>query len=342
MCSTIIFNADGRKCLAENYDYFLDHGLIGINLRGTRKSNGQSAIDQLVDWVVKYGSITFNQFSLEMPVSGMNEAGLVVALMWHEEGNFGTDSKYLRLSSLQWIQFQLDNYKTIGEVVVGIRSIRPEQGPIPLHYMLLDSHGDSLIVEFIDGELVSYENPNYPILTNTSYVTCLAASNEGQDGVERPLGNSVGRFVHLHRQLSNFNDEGAPDVGFRFLDSVSQSSKDDSREAFPWASYENDTVTAWSIVFDPAQGSVLLKTDRNKTIRELPLNEVDFDAGNDYQVMDINAGTTGSALPFFEPYSKEKNQTILRLTAPAIGFPEEVLQEIVEAVDYLYRERRMS
>lgn len=63
MCSTIIFDVDGAKYLAENYDYLLDHGLVGTNLRGTRKTNGHGDVNQVIDWVVKYGSISFNQFS---------------------------------------------------------------------------------------------------------------------------------------------------------------------------------------------------------------------------------------------------------------------------------------
>lgn len=148
-----------------------------------------------VEWVVKYGNITFNQFSLEMPVSGMNEAGLAVALMWHEEGDCGIDERYLRLSSLQWIQYQLDNFKNIDEVVEGLQVIRPEQGPMPLHFMLLDSHGDCLIVEFIGGELVLQKNADYPIVTNTSCEKCIEALTRSEGDVYEILGNSVGWFV---------------------------------------------------------------------------------------------------------------------------------------------------
>lgn len=108
MCSTIIFGANSHKYLAENYDHSLDHGLVGVNLRGTVKENGRKPGDRSIRWRVKYGSVTFNQFSLELPVSGMNEKGLAVALMWHAEGDFGTDERYSRLSALQWIQYQLD------------------------------------------------------------------------------------------------------------------------------------------------------------------------------------------------------------------------------------------
>lgn len=343
MCSTIIFNIGSRKCLAENYDYVLDHGLVGTNLRGTKKTNGRGVADGSIEWSVKYGSITFNQFSLEMPVSGMNEAGLVVALMWHEEGDYGVDDQYLRMSSLQWIQYQLDNFERIDEVVVGLQSIHPEQGPIPLHFMLLDSYGDCLIVEFIDGELVLRKNVNYPILTNTSYDKCITASEHSESHDLETLGNSMGRFVHLYRQLSIRQDEdNSAAIGFKFLDSVSQTKNSNDVKSFPWAELENETMTAWSIVFDPVRKSIMFKTDKNRTIRKLSLDEWNFDVTTTYQVADINAGVAGDMTPFFESYSIDRNHAIIKLAAPVVGLPDEAIEGLAEAVDYLYRERRMS
>lgn len=342
MCSTIIFDVGRRKCLAQNYDYLLDHGLVAINLRDTNKSNGDATVEKGLEWVVKYGSISFNQFSLEMPVSGMNEAGLAIALMWHEEGEFGIDEDYLRLNSLQWIQYQLDNFENIDEVVKGLQTIRPEQGPVPLHFMLLDSQGDTLIVEFIGGELLLRKNAEYPILTNTSYDTCITVAMRDESSENDPLGNSVGRFAHLHRQLSKQTDkEYSTATGFCFLDSVSQTPNEDIAESFPWTKLENDTITAWSIVFDPAKKTILLKTDKNRATRSLNLDEISFDANSDYQVADINAGISGSMIPYFKPYSIDQNYEILKLSAPIVGLPGDAIEELVEAVDYLYRERCM-
>ena len=343
MCSTIIFNVDGRMCLAENYDYLIDHGLVGTNLRGTEKSNGRSTEAGGIEWIVKYGNITFNQFSLEMPVSGMNEAGLVVALMWHEEGDYGTSEQYRRLSSLQWIQYQLDNFNKIDEVIEGLQVIRPEQGPIPLHFMLLDSHGDSLIVEFIGGELVLRKNADYPILTNTSYEKCIEESKRRKIDVNEKLGNSIGRFVHLYKRLSlEQNAVNSPYLGFSFLDSVSQSPKNNNDESFPWAKLDSDTITAWSIVFDPVKKAIIFKTDKNRTIREVHLSDWSFDATQKYQIADIHSGVAGNLKPFFDSYSMDRNQEILKQAAPVVGLPDEAIKGLAEAIDHLYRERRMS
>jgi len=171
MCSTIIFTHSGQTCFAENYDFSHDDGLIATNLRGTRKTNGADSCDKTISWTVKYGSVTFNQLSLELPVSGMNEAGLVIALMWHDEGDFGDSESFKRLHGLQWIQYQLDNFKTIAEVEQGLQTIRPERGPVSLHFTVLDAQGDSALIEFFGDEISVYRNVEFPILTNNSYAS---------------------------------------------------------------------------------------------------------------------------------------------------------------------------
>ncbi len=169
MCSTIILGADSKKLLAENYDFNLDHGYLGVNLKGTIKENGRELGEKVLRWQVSYGSVTFNQYSFELPISGMNEAGLAIALMFHDEGNAGTNDAYARLSALQWIQYQLDNSKDIDDVIHSLEKIRPKQDFMPLHYSLLDAQGNSLLLEFINEEEKCFKNPSVPTLTNSSY-----------------------------------------------------------------------------------------------------------------------------------------------------------------------------
>lgn len=337
MCSTIIVGSGTHKQLAENYDHRLDHGLIGVNLKGTMKENGRQPGEKALRWQVKYGSITFNQFSLELPASGMNEQGLCVALMWHYGGDFGQAEAYSRLSALQWIQYQLDNYQSIAEVMQGLETIRPKQEGIPLHYSLLDAAGNTLQLEFIDGEPKCYLNQDYPLLTNSSYAECLDAAQIEANEAKTYPNQSIARFIHLYRQVSDPH----PHSGFDLLKSVSQTP--DEAEIFPWNTVGGEpTVTAWSIIFNPAEKSILLKTHKNDSIRELRLAEFNFEKEADYLIMDINAGTEGNIRSFFKPYSRTENQAIVSLTAPAFQMPETAQEALVNMVDALYREREMS
>lgn len=344
MCSTIILGHGSYKFLAENYDPSLDHGLIATNLKGTIKENGRRPGEKVLRWQVKYGSITFNQFSLELPVSGMNEKGLAVALMWHYEGNFGDNEQYTRLSALQWIQYQLDNFQNIAEVLEGIKTIRPKQESAPLHYTLLDAEGNCLLLEFLDGKPLTYVNPEYPILTNTTYQTCLDAAKFHANRTGFPDNSSVARFVHLFRQYSDLTQRDATaSTGFELLQSVNQTPVPIGCGSFPWNNIEGrDTFTAWSIVFSPHDQSILFITEANKSIRELRMADFSFEKESEYRLMNINDGIAGNAAAFFRPYSKECNLNIVKRTAKEFQMPEPQQNELVNVIDHLYRQREMS
>jgi len=341
MCTTIIFGAESHKYLAENYDHSLTHGLVGVNLQGTVKENGRQPGEKAIRWNVKYGSITFNQFSLELPVSGMNEAGMAVALMWHYEGNFGTDEQYSRISALQWIQYQLDNYRNIADVLEGLKTIRPKQEGAPLHYSILDAEGNSLLVEFVDGELRTYENPEYPILTNTTYQVCYDIAKGSAESSGFPENPSIARFVHLYRQYPGLtNRDINADTGFELLQSVNQTPAENS--SYPWNDGSKpDTKTAWSIVFNPSEKSILFKTHENDSVREIRLSDFNFNKEAEYRVMNINDGVKGNAAGFFKPYSIEYNREIIKQTAKTFPMPEPMQDGLANMVDSLYRMREM-
>jgi len=332
MCSVVIFGKN--KYLAQNYDYNLDHGLVSINLKGKRKSNGESAADKAVDWVAKYGSVTFNQFSLELPVSGMNEAGLVVSLLWHEEAVYGHSKNLQCLNPLQWIQYQLDNFQSVQEVVEALKSLHPEQGPIPLHFSVLDASGNSVFIEFIDGELQLHQNTKSPVLTNTSYADCIEDLTLSDSIPEHMNVNSRSRFNHLYKQLGKM-DNAIMNDGFELLESVSQTPQNGSH--FLWNSNaDSDTITAWSIVFNTVDKSIFLRSHQNRAIREFRLSEYHFESDDDYLVMDINAGVAGPAFPYFTQYSKEKNEKILALSTQHMGLPGSMVSAIADAVHQIH------
>ena len=86
-----------------------------INKRGVTKTvrRGTPALT----WTSKYGSITFNQYGREFAHGGMNEAGLVIELMWLQETQYpGPDDRF-GLDCLQWVQYHLDTSATVAEVL---------------------------------------------------------------------------------------------------------------------------------------------------------------------------------------------------------------------------------
>jgi len=337
----MIIGVELNKVLAENYDYNFDHGVIVVNLKGTIKENGRLPGEKSIRWTVKYGSISFNQFSLELPVSGMNEKGLAVALMWHDDGDFGDDDKYVRLSGLQWIQYQLDNYQNIAEVMHGLETLRPKKEAIPLHYIILDANGECLMVEFIDGILHLRRNPDVPVLTNSSYGNSVEFAASGSSGEVMTGNSSLARFSRLYKKYCETNhDLSNIATGFDWLDSAKQIPEQD--QLFPWGEdSQNTTITAWSVLFSPSTRTILLKTARNDSIREIRLKDFCFEKESKYYLLDINEGEGDKINNLFTPYTKEASRNLIHQTARSFQMTIAEQEGLVNIIDDLYRNREI-
>jgi len=63
-------------------------------------------VGQPAKWVSAYGSVTFNQFGRELPLGRMNEAGLVIEIMWLTQTEYPHSDRRPALRELQWAQYQ--------------------------------------------------------------------------------------------------------------------------------------------------------------------------------------------------------------------------------------------
>jgi penicillin V acylase-like amidase (Ntn superfamily) len=334
MCSTVILGAGAERLLAANYDYSLGHGLVATNLQGTAKENGREPEDPAVRWVVRHGSVTLNSVSLELPTAGMNRAGLSIALMWHDDGDFGAEPVVRRIDPLQWIQYQLDNHATVHEVIDSLADVRPKAQGIPLHYTLLDGHGDGLLLEFLGGEPQVLLNPPEPVLTNSSHAACVAGLDTVSDDAIRER-TSLGRFAELVRRGAASGPQADVAAAFDALSRVQQGS---SSGGDPWA---ETTKTVWSVVFQPARHSIHLSTHGNRTVRRIELEHLDLSANSRYACLDIHEGPAGDVTGLLRPYDRADCERIVEASAPALPMSVEERRNLVDLVDATYRLRRM-
>jgi penicillin V acylase-like amidase (Ntn superfamily) len=82
-CTTVCLLEQDRAVVAYNYDFHAPEGLVLVNKRGTRKVS--SVRSQRATWTAVHGSVTFNQFGRDNPMTGLNEKGLMVSQMWLDE-----------------------------------------------------------------------------------------------------------------------------------------------------------------------------------------------------------------------------------------------------------------
>jgi choloylglycine hydrolase len=128
-------------------------------------------------WTARYASVGANAVDLPILVDGLNEAGLGAGLFY-----FPTSAGYMpyvpadagrTIAPWELASWILDNFATVDEVRAAIGDVVvPETvyagwgfAP-PVHAVVHDSTGKSIVIEYVDGELNVHENP-LGVITNS-------------------------------------------------------------------------------------------------------------------------------------------------------------------------------
>jgi predicted choloylglycine hydrolase len=125
-------------------------------------------------------------------MDGCNEAGLAISFLallntpkvWQD------DPKKKTITSPIMTKGVLDNCKNVAEAIDFFRkyNMHDISENRSLHYLITDSHGDSVIIEYIDNRMVTIkpyerENVKYSYLTNFMLIKQIGKGNE--NGVDR-------------------------------------------------------------------------------------------------------------------------------------------------------------
>ena len=210
-CSVFALTADGDVVVGRNLDWHDPMpGAVLVNVRGTEKSvlpwqgNWPASQDSPpVVWSSRFGSVTFTCYGRDFIESGMNEAGLIVAEASFE-AVYAPDDGRPGVSCAQWMQFQLDNYATVAELLEHVGELRLDgEG---WHYLVADASGACAVIEHQKGQPLVYSLDEVPVsaLTNTSYAQALThVPLDVAFGGEFDIGegnDSYGRFFVTTRQ----------------------------------------------------------------------------------------------------------------------------------------------
>lgn len=87
-----------------NYDWPVEVGLVLVNKRDMHKTALLINGGQAAKWTARYGSLTFNQFGRDLPNGGINEAGLVIEVLWLNDTGYAAADARPALNALAWIQ----------------------------------------------------------------------------------------------------------------------------------------------------------------------------------------------------------------------------------------------
>lgn len=176
--------------------------------------SGNGADKNSVHWVSKYGSVITSAYNVAAS-DGINTAGLDANLLYLSGSDYGTPKAGKKnLSMFNWVQYVLDNYATVNEVVKDFGSgkfnlLVPAEvngHKMDLHLSITDASGDNAIFEYINGKLVIHHAKEYTVMTNEpAYDQQLALTGywKNTDGKFLPgTENPVDRFVRASYYLS--------------------------------------------------------------------------------------------------------------------------------------------
>lgn len=172
-----IIAGDGSPTTVRTMEFALDLASeVQIVPRGVQftspgpRGNGLS-------WTSKYGYVGMNAFAQPVATDGLNEKGLGFGALYlpgetkYPEVKPGEEQH--ALSNARFGNWVLGNFATVDEVREALKDVVvwaetvPQLGSFsPLHYVIHDAAGKSIVIEFVDGQMHVYDN-TVGVLTNS-------------------------------------------------------------------------------------------------------------------------------------------------------------------------------
>lgn len=295
-CSSFCLKGNNQIVLCKNLDWDFDYGMIVLNKRGLFKKAFNIENDNPVEWVSRYGSITFNHIGKEFPLGGMNEAGLAIEEMNYYSTRYPAPDNRPVLNELQWIQYQLDNFSTVKEVINSDSSLRIKGNLFKIHYLVCDRNGNTAAIEFLNGKMVCHTGNSLvtPVLTNHRYDESAAElKNYKGFGGNKEIPQeyeSLKNFIRASSLINKYSsDKPVADYSFNILSSVSTFD------------------TQWSIVYDVTNSRIYFKTRQCSSIKQIDLNKFDFSCDKKSLCLDVNTKLKDNVSSKFIPFSIKIN-----------------------------------
>ena len=266
----------------------------------------------------------------------MNESGLVVQLLALLETKYPTSDLHPSINQLQWVQYQLDNFSTVKEVISSVSKLRitKRDGLPAIHSLVCDKMGNCAVIEFLSGKIVHYTNESMPInvLTNNSYSESVESWKSGKLPTSGGVVRSLERFTQAANMIKNYDPKSsrsAVDYAFDILKKVEMG---DSTETEGKRMRSSFLVTERSIVYDMHNLKIYFRTFENQKIRLINLTKFDFSCKDPMKVLNIHIDLSGDVTNNFIDYTQKFNRNLIENSFRKIPFlrntPEDELDRI--------------
>jgi inner membrane protein len=308
-CTTFELEGAGGRVVGKCYDWHMGQGLVVVNKRGVAKrAITLDPRDRPAEWRSRYASVTFDQYGVELPNGGMNEAGLVVEIMWLDSTELEPPDTRPVVNELQWIQLQLDSYATTAEVIAHAGDVRITRAHGRVHYLVCDRSDACTAIEWVRGKRVVSTGAR--ALTNSTFAESIAYLQRLAGPTPRGMG-SLERFARTSRLAARPPAGALDDDAFRILDSV------------------NNRDSQWHIVYDPVRLRAEFRTRRAPAIKWVDLGRVDGSCGGPAVGIDIDVPGAGDVTSRLHPLAGEEEQKLVeRSLADVPGLPPGTIERV--------------
>jgi hypothetical protein len=163
------------------------------------------------------------------PFDGMNEYGLAIGIAAVSPGNMQLDANKETIGSLGIIREMLDHARTVDQAVELMQSYNIDfAGGPPVHYLMADASGKSVLVEYFNGEMHVLENEQPWHL----------ATNFLRSSVDDPADGHCWRYNKIAARLAETDGRIDVQAAMQLLAEVAQNN------------------TQWSVVYQMSSGMV--------------------------------------------------------------------------------------
>lgn len=308
LCTTFCLSDGEGHLVGKSYDWDMEQGMVIANPRGLHKRALLLGGGRPAEWDATYASVTFNQYGREMPNGGMNEAGLVVEVMWLDETVTPPADRRPAVGELQWIQMQLDTRGTVAEMVRAADKVRVAPIGGKVHYMACDATGACAVFENLGGKMVVTEGRALAskVLTNDTYRSSLASLVEhvgfgGKRTIPKGAG-SLERFVRASSLAARWAGKPSRQAALSMLDSV-----------------KNGAYTKWNIVYDPVARRIAFRTRSRPALKEIDVARLATDCRSSARMLDMATAARGDVTARFRDYTFAANKKLIDTSLASVA-----------------------
>ena len=309
----------GPQCavVAQNHDAVLRHGVAMTNPAGVDKTAFIDA-PQAARWTARHASLTFNQLAADWPACGVNETGLAIVALPHDLPLPEVADSGPAINEWQWLQYQLDRWGSVDEVLAALGEpvLAPRQQT--LHYLVADAGGHCAIVEFQHDVLRALKPRKLCGCSEVDYQQAVAHARRydalepqqvraGQAALERGA-----KAMLLARRF--MESEVKPDAIAYAFEGLHE-----LRQRPGWAARvagvgqgARAAQTVWQVVFDLRRPAVHFRNRHQKGIVVLDLRDLNLTRCT---VLDLDRPVAGR--PAFRPCSSDVNAALVQASFKA-------------------------